>query len=406
MVNKIAQALEKETRKSFRQNLLKQLKKDDLKKPYGYFVLKKDLEFVVSIIRGEKVPPTTVEIQPSSTCNVRCKHCYARKTIGNRRLPNKLSEETMEVILEKILSARKNGFAVKHVKFVGTCGDPLVFPWTVNAVDKCKKKGRKVTIYTNGVGLSYSLDGRKYYEMLKHADIIHISLDAGSEEVLRKVKRVEGEFERILESIGALAKLRKGLSEHLNIDVSYVISEHNYEDIAEAARRVREAGADNIYYRRDMVDESKMTDERAATTSDQLRKALEYNKDSFQVIFQHSEEEMIKPSEKLNFKTSRCFIPYIWMIVGSDGKIYPCGHRGGDFGWNLGNLIEQEFEEILISPEREKRIKNLPDKDCVVCSPFMNDFNDLMTYLEPFGKYSWLKEEIKATVLEYEMSSN
>lgn len=366
----------------FKQGLMRLLLKEEtFGRGYRRNFLKNKFDFVVALLDGKIIPPVEVEIQPTSKCNAACRHCFSKVTI-RKKLKDRLLDKNMELVVKKILSIEMDGFKVKSVKFVGSCGDPLMNPKTLYAIELCKEAGRYTTIYTNGIGLSYSLNGKPYIERLVLADRIHVSLDAGTAKTFSYTKRVKGKhFERILQGIEKLNALRHWINPNLQVEVSYVITEDNYHEIKEACRKVKDCGTACILYRRNFIDTTEMTAERIEETERQLAEVKEYQDENFKVITQHSLDDITKSSNVLDFKSHNCYLPLIWGVVGSDGSIVPCGHRGGDSGWNFGNLIEQDFYQILSDPERSRKMGQLPDEDCKVCSPFMQSINGLFDYL-------------------------
>ncbi len=177
-------------------------------------------ERLLAFLEGKVVPPYELEVQPSSTCNVQCSHCFSRKTI-KKRLSNELKRgDNIDVVIKKILEAEAWGLRVESIKFVGTSGDPLCNKKTLDVIGKVKESGRQAKLFTNGVGLSYRQNGTEYLKYLCNLDYMRLSLDAGSARTWNKIKGVNGDsFMRILGSIKKLSNLRDKNKSELDIQI-------------------------------------------------------------------------------------------------------------------------------------------------------------------------------------------
>jgi sulfatase maturation enzyme AslB (radical SAM superfamily) len=156
------------------------LKKGEAPLNYEKFLLQSDSDKnrVVAILDGKIVPPFEVEIQPSSTCNLKCKHCFGK---NYPRLSNKMGKKEFDLLANRIDKFKENGFEIEIVKFCGTTGEPLVNTYTPYALDMFHKREKKVVLFTNGLNLNKKVNsnGRKYYEYLPEIKRINLSFDAG-----------------------------------------------------------------------------------------------------------------------------------------------------------------------------------------------------------------------------------
>ncbi|MBW3022535.1 radical SAM protein [Candidatus Woesearchaeota archaeon] len=340
---------------------------------YGRQLLRKHKDRVLAVLENKIVPPYELEIQPSSKCNAKCVHCFGK---DYKKLPDLMHEEEMKEIARQVDDFNINGFAVDTVKFCGTTGDPLVNPATLSGINLFKEIGKEVIVFTNGLKLDARKNNERYYDTICKADKLNLSLDAGSEEIFRKTKRVNG-FRKIRNSVKTLSSRKNGLK----IVVGYVISEHNYTDIENAAREMQTAGADEIRYRVDFTNPRKMRD-MADEISKRIESARAYKTENFGVTAVYSKEEIDKECLASSLDGSRCFNYNFWGCIASNLGVYDCGHKARQDVKPHGFVNEKTLKEIWLSKERLNTIKNLPDSSCTLCSPSCKHRNDLMSFLD------------------------
>ncbi len=376
---------EKEKFKSF-------LEKGEPPLNYERFLLQSDSDKdrVVAILEGKIVPPFEVEIQPSSLCNLRCKHCFGK---DYPRIFNKMGKNEFDILGDRIDEFKENGFEIEIVKFCGTTGEPLVNPYTPYAIDMFRERGKKVVIFTNGLNLDkrVNCDGRRYYEYIPWIKRINLSLDAGSEEVFYNLKGRNG-FDNIINSLEKISSIRDKEKTGLDIRVSYVIGEINRRDVVNAARKVKNAGANEIIFRVDFTDE-KTIKNNSEEIIENINYAKEYQDINFKVPSVYSNKEISGEDCGFNSKGIKCFNQNFWACVGPDCELYACGHRTYSGIKSIGSLLENSFRELWLGDERKKLLDVLPDNACKNCSPSSKRRNDFMTFLSGVDK-NYLKNII------------
>lgn len=333
---------------------------------------------VLAILEGKIVPPYEIEIQPSSICNLRCKHCFGR---DYKRLEEKMGDKELEIMAGKIDQFKENGFKIETVKFCGTTGEPLVNQSTLYGIQLFKDRGKRVIVFTNGLFLDLPIgkNGYKYYDVVGKSDKINLSLDAGSEQVFFDLKGKHG-FNRIINSLDKIVNIRERENKGLDVRVSYVISEKNYQDIVNATKIVKDVGANEIVFRIDFTGSDKAI-ELFENISDKVNEAREYKSDYFKVIPSYSDEEVLSRFYGINSPGKKCFNHNFWACIGPNCELYACGHRTYCGVKSYGSLLENSFKDIWIGKERQEVIKNLPDIRCKNCSPSSRYRNEVMNFL-------------------------
>ncbi|MCD4727941.1 MAG: hypothetical protein K8R46_09785, partial [Pirellulales bacterium] len=95
----MVEVLEERNRKKFKEFL-------DKGEPNYEKNILKDSKRVQAILRGKNPPPYEVEIQPSSSCNLKCKHCFGK---NYKKLPNLMGVNEIRKIVRDINNFEKNG---------------------------------------------------------------------------------------------------------------------------------------------------------------------------------------------------------------------------------------------------------------------------------------------------------
>jgi len=343
--------------------------------PYEKILLKYHEKRILAILKGKIIPPQELEIQPSSKCNLRCTHCFG-KTLTNENLEDKIGEKEIEVLAEKINNYKEGDFEIESVKFCGTTGEPLINPAMIHGINLFKDLGKNIVVFTNGLYLDKFYQGKKYLEYFTDINRLNISLDAGSERTFKNLKGRVG-FSRTVKSLGELIEKKNG---KLKINVSYVISEKNPNEIVKTTKLMDDLGVDEIRFRVDITNPEKIH-ALSGLIIYELNKAKDYPKKHIKVASVYSPNE-IKEDSIFHSHGKRCFTQHLWACVGPDCNLYACGHRTYHGIESYGSLLDNSFKELWTSKKRLENLKNLPDEHCNFCSPFSSRTNDFMTFLD------------------------
>jgi radical SAM protein with 4Fe4S-binding SPASM domain len=351
---------------------------------YEKQLLKDQSQRVLAVLAGKIVPPYELEIQPSAYCNLKCKHCFGRFYDA---LPDVIDWSVIEKVAEDVRTFKTNGFVIETVKFCGTTGEPLANKVTAPAIERFKGIGKKVILFTNGVLLDgVCQNGTPYIDYVLMGDRIVLSLDAGSGEVFKELKGVDV-FPRVVKNLENLVARKREIGSKLNTVISYVIGKENCGDIVNAARIVKNAGADEIRYRVDFTNIDKI---RGISKKIKwgIREASKYSNDNFKVISVYSDDE-IAGSNRPFFAHEgerRCYNYNFWACIGPNGEVYPCGHKTFAGSKSYGSILDHSLQEIWGNGCIAKVTSSLPDEKCSVCSPSSMRRNDFMNGLMSLDK--------------------
>jgi len=343
-------------------------------------------ENVMSTLNGDNPPPYEIEIQPTSNCNLRCKHCFGTFLTSNR-IEDKIGMEEMKILSKRISEFDKDKLKIETVKFCGTTGEPLANPSTVYGIKLFKDKNKKVILYTNGLWLDKKTkENKEYLEYVLDADKINISLDCGTSKTFKLLKGVDG-FDRIINSLNRMSILRSERHSNLRIDISFVIGEENYLEIYTATKVAKENGADNVVFRFDFTSPEKM---KPIIKEIEMQKtqALSLQTQNFKVFFAYTKDDLESNTDSNAFSSrgKKCFNHNFWGCIGSNCELYVCGHRTYKEVKSFGSLIDNSLKELWLSKSRLEKVEDLPDNKCQFCSPSCHRRDCMMSFLSDIGK--------------------
>ena len=276
--------------------------------------------------------PRKIQIEPTSRCNLQCLTCsHSRETDSGQHLkPDELVKILDRLPLKPTI-----------ITLSGT-GEPLCNPDFFELVDILAGRGIQCQFYTNGTLLM----PRMRTEILSRASIssIGISCDSARKETFEAL-RVGADFETWKQYVrDFLTEARQGRP--ICIEMMSVLSKQNLNEIEDTMHFAANLGFECINF----LDAIPIDDVAASlcTTRTDLSKLNEKGlymlgkKIGLDVSFSWMRRRRIPPKSIV-----RCIQPWEYMQVRIGGDIVPCcALFGTDKLMVMGNLLQQEFEEI------------------------------------------------------------
>lgn len=183
--------------------------------------------------------PTYVMLDVTNRCNAACVHCP--QSVGFPGV-----EKTTFAPLEKIerLLSECDGEQVDFLRITAD-GEPLLHPDIYDIIALAKRTDIKsVGLTTNGSAMNVDNAGKLLDAGL---DVIDVSLDAASEESFAKI-RVGLSYQRTIENLKTLIRLRNARHHHLKVMVSFVKQPDNAHEAA-AFKELWEPVVDMVLFR-------------------------------------------------------------------------------------------------------------------------------------------------------------
>ncbi len=218
------------------------------------------LKLEVSKIGNCKAPirsfsvPESLHIDLTTNCNIDCVQCYK-----NRLTPKDLDYGYLKLLIKEAAEIK-----VFQIAFGG--GEPLVYPYILDAIKEVTSKGMACTITTNGKALDKEL-----IENLKQAGIHHIqvSLNGSTEGVNIKSR---GGYQEAVEALKNLSKFE------ISYGINWTARRDNLYDFDNMICLAESVGANNINVLRmkpafsEEINEQTLTREEFLRLADTIRK--------------------------------------------------------------------------------------------------------------------------------------
>jgi MoaA/NifB/PqqE/SkfB family radical SAM enzyme len=275
----------------------------------------------------------TVSMEPASKCNLQCRMC-SHPTSG--RKPEVMSMDQFKTILDKL-----KGTKIRQLFL--NMGEPFMDKGIFRKIAYAKRHGFLIYISTNGLLLTEE----SMNNILKTGvDGIKFSIEGYTPEVFDRI-RVGGSFDRLFRNVVRMKELRDRGSSRMPIRISTILVKEN-EDIVEFVK-----------YWGPYCDE------------------IEYTTITNHIGLRDNKDISLSPQWK-HRKSCPQIKPYTEINVLCNGDVVICCV---DFHARcvLGNLVEQEFEDIWFSDKmteirRKAYSGNTEDLDpCRDC--FISDYS-------------------------------
>jgi radical SAM protein with 4Fe4S-binding SPASM domain len=365
---------------------------------------------IADILEKGDTWPVTVNTGFTTYCNHSCIWC---STAYTTRIKPTLKERDdlliqPEVWIENIRLLAKHG--TKGLIIAGQ-GEPLLHPKADIMLEAVAEADLKYMLFTNGQKLH-----EKYYDSFFRSGLaIRFSVDAASSEMHEKWHAAESEngkgrsnFTKVLDNISALVaekKRRKSALPHIGCQM--ICSAMTQPDFENFAKLFREIGVDYVVYKslqsnpgtRGLIASSlsihNSLEERSQYAADMLTELeaikAKYQSDTFDVFIKSAQIETAYVKEfngAENYK--KCRAHSLTPMIEPDGKVYLCVDHGGVESMVIGNIYQQNIEEIWLSEKRQQVISSIDLVNKCPAGCFLDEANMLLEELStPDDSLHW-----------------
>jgi MoaA/NifB/PqqE/SkfB family radical SAM enzyme len=303
-------------------------------------------------------PPVHIRLKPINACNHRCFYCCYRS--DSLYLGELLNEKDM-IPLEKMREITQDmaETGIKAVTFTGG-GEPLIYPYIVEAVERLLNSGIKVSVLTNGSALK----GNIAEVLAKGSSWVRISIDAADGKTLSKSRGVKpSEFENIINNIEGFAKQK---NDDCELGINLIITKLNSNSVLKLIKLMKEKGADHVKISECVVHTSgtvnnKYHSDHFDEVAEQINAAeSELSDESFKVINKFHDFD-----DKYDKKYTWCpFIHYL-NVIGADLMVYTCQDKAYTDTGIIGSIKDKSLREFWESGEYRQRIMSIdPSRVC------------------------------------------
>lgn len=323
-------------------------------KKYGTLKLVWHREKLESLLEGRVTAPVYVRVKPTNRCDHFCFYCvYNPDFSGIHSEINKEDEIPREKMMEILSDFAEMG--VKAVTYSGG-GEPLVYPYIEETLERTLELGIDLSIITNG----QRLNGRRA-EILANAHWVRISSDTSNAKTFAQVTRCpEKWFGELKDNIVSFAKIKKP---HCELGVNFVVHEKNKDAIYEAAKFYRDLG---IEYIRFGPLWSPNFEEYHAPFKEHVIEQIERAK---QELTDESFE--VSDSYKRDFEScgtcqrtyARCYFMQVAPAIGADSVVYFCHNKVYSKDGVLGSIKDISFKDLWFSETAAEIMRNVDPRE-------------------------------------------
>lgn len=297
----------------------------------------------------EVTPPVHIRLKPINACNHRCFYCCYR---NENLFLSELMKEKDLIPREKMIEIVNDLIAggVKAVTFTGG-GEPLIYPYIDETVERLCEGGIRVAVLTNGS----RLNGRTAALLAQGADWVRISIDATDSETLAKTRSVPAdEFDSIIQQMKKFARIKRDACE---LGINFIITEHNATHVFDFIKLMRDLGANHVKISECIIstkgsENNAYHQEHFKGVLDQiLRAENELSLPTFHVINKFHDFE-----DKFDKKYKQCpFINFI-NVIAADQNIYTCQDKAYTRTGLLGSVQHGSLKELWESDGYRNKI--------------------------------------------------
>lgn len=270
--------------------------------------------------------PILVLIHVTNECNLRCKHCYARK--GDKRI---MKEDFFELInnLENL------GTTMIHL----SGGELLTHPEIFEIIRYIKKKDFYLEITTNGTLLNEEI-----FKKLKELNLnkIVISFDGATPETHDYI-RGEGNFKISLENLDL------GLEMGIPMAVNYTVMKYNYSEIEYAIEFFLKKDLEFLNFRRFIKTGFGKNFDQSISKEEYLKLFILINKvrkEDKRVALGGEPHRIVMDPElrekALKYGDGGCSAGKYFLSIDPNGDITPCGF----IPIKVGSIYEDNLKDV------------------------------------------------------------
>jgi MoaA/NifB/PqqE/SkfB family radical SAM enzyme len=327
--------------------------------------LKKSM-IAASIITGKPFTgPMEVAVDITNRCTMGCISCWNYSPLLDNPPSAEWKSIQMDIERFRELTIFVKQAGVRKVG-IGGNGDPFMHPQIVEILKLSKSTGAFVSVSTKG---AYFQQATLQSLVDMNLDELVISLFAASKPVFSAMhpKTSPQIFERIVDSLKYLAKLRTGQFPKPFLVLLFVVCKYNYQEVDSFVELAREVGANLVTFKRvavvpktrtlllDDTDIESLKGKLSAAEEKSKRYGIPTNMDEFRITTLPGLGDGVYT--KNIYQRIPCYVGFTYSRIKVDGDVAPCC---GCFEWSMGNLNEENFEEIWSGSEysRFRKISN------------------------------------------------
>lgn len=323
-----------------------------------------------AILAGNFKPPIGVGIDITNRCNLECEWCNSMDYRNNQTLPFKHVKQIIDLCAD---------WGVKTVCYAGG-GEPTLHPQFPEILDYTVDNGLGIIISTNATNFKT----RIITSIVQNVDICSVSIDAGTAETWRAIKKHDL-FPEVIKGCKKLVESARGI----DIDLTYkmLLSDKNQYEIFEACKLAKNIGFKNFFVRpvasENILGECRTINFDVESVFYQLELCRTLETDDFGVYYNFSRVSPITFQKVHNFK--KCLATPLSVVFCADGYCYLCiDYRSRAEGKMCKHL---EIRDYWNSHEHHALIDSIDLKNCPRCA--FGNYNEQIEHYAVDTFFRW-----------------
>lgn len=324
--------------------------------PYSNLKIFAHAEALNKIGESKRIAPIYVRIKPTNYCNHKCYYCsYADNELGLRDSVNRQDQIPWEKMQEIISDLTDMG--VKAVTFSGG-GEPLVYPFIVETMQRILDAGIDLSVITNG----QMLKGDRA-SVLTNAKWVRISFDSADADTYARIRNLPlSAFNEVCDNIREFSKKKQ---KNCELGVNFVINHENADQVYDMAKMVKELGVNHIKYTarvtKDLFSYHESFKQDVIEQIQCAKRDLE--NENFRIINKY--EGDFDSALVFHRCYEKCYVNQIFTVIAADSKVYFCHDKAYVKEGLVGDLKDCSFKDLWFSEETIKRYQNFsPQQEC------------------------------------------
>jgi len=311
----------------------------------------KHLNRIAAYRDGGVTFPVSVDLSLSNLCNQNCIWCYYRNYLESARV--KLDKARVIKLIDEL-----SKLGIKGINFSGG-GEPLTHPGLIDLMEYAHGKGIDVGLITNGV----LLDELKCKRLSGISKFVRISLSSSTSMSYAKYHQTpESSFQRLKKNLGFLGRF--ALDTQALTGVLFLLEERTERELLDTVAMVKDAGIKFIEIRSIKNTGVFTPGALKPNFKDLTCQAAKLQGPDFKVIIR---DELFRTGKDFGKSYKTCYIHEFVTSISAEGDVYLCCEFEGRKKFSFGNINKQGFEEIWLSDDRKRVVKNMDLNKCFAC---------------------------------------
>lgn len=303
---------------------------------------------------GKQIAPLNIQLGITNGCNYNCVYCYGLAVMGKTNVADRIDLPT-STIIKFFKDAKEVG--VKSISLVGE-GENTIHPNFYDILVYAKSINLDLGMASNGV----AIDKNRMDEILKSLTWLRFSVGGATKEIYKEIHQ-RNTFNKFIDIVQNAIYIKRKFDFKTTIGLQMVVMNDNICDIVKLAELGKNLNVDYLVVKpcSDTPNKKlKVPYEKYNELESLFKEAEKYATNNYAVVIKRDK------FRNQGYNSFDCCRATNFVIqINAKGDVAPCGHllgyRKDEF--NLGNINEQSFKDIINSDNYKKIQKKVQSLD-------------------------------------------